>query len=129
MENNNLPLIPKSERLKQDFNSLNSSEATLNLEMNDLAKIVSFKFGSISNFGKKMGWGRARACQLLKGHELPVRHESIEKIAEVLDINVVILTQLFERVRNRKIEVEADEEPKSAPDISKINEVGDNGKI
>ena len=108
MENNDI--IPKHE--DNDFKPIinyedketisSNSKNRLDLTLSDLAKIVILKFGSIKAFGQKLGIGRSRACQILQGYEIPKRPDSIKKIAEVLDIDLVVLTQLFGSVEEKK---------------------------
>lgn len=58
------------------------------------------RFGSINKFSQALGVSRSMGCQILGGTYIPLKSSSIEKIADVLGINVVILTKTFEEIKN-----------------------------
>ena len=70
----------------------------------DLQRIVRLKFGSISKFGQALGVGRSRAFHILHGQYVPKRPETIRRVSEALDINIVILTKLFGSAKNGNLE-------------------------
>ena len=88
-------------QFKPEINEEDKPNRVYNLTLNDLAKLVLFKLGSISEFGKRLGLGRSRACQILKGYEIPKSPETIKKIAAILDIDPVILSQVFANASNK----------------------------
>jgi len=65
----------------------------------ELNKIAFLRYGSTEAFSKKLGVSRSRASQILNGLDVPVKSESIKKIAKLLNVDVVILTQLFAKER------------------------------
>lgn len=99
MEENNQS--PNKEPINPILTRVNNNNPTSSLTMNDFAKLVIFKFGSIKNFGRKLGVTRSRASQLLTGLDLPKTPDTIKKIAEVLDIDAVVLTMCFSNADNK----------------------------
>lgn len=93
---------------KQNINIKNEKKRYFGKEQDnyvtflDLQRIVKLKFGSISKFGQALGVGRSRAFHILHGQYVPKRPETIKRVSEVLDINIVMLTKLFGSVKNEK---------------------------
>ena len=108
MENNNI--IPRSELIKRKFNSRDNLNLASNLTLDDLARLILFKFGSIQKFSRRLGWTRARGTQILKGYGIPENPEIIRRIANLLNIDSLVLAQLFERERKTKLEIEKNKE-------------------
>ena len=83
------------------------------LTLQDLAKLVIFKYGSIQNFSSELGISRGRGYQILKGIDKPRKPSTIKKIANVLEIDPVILAQLFSRVISEPKEEEKEKNGES----------------
>ncbi len=75
-----------------------NSNINLSVSFRDLGKLAILRFGSITDFGKRLGVSRSRASQILNGLDCPKSPEQIKRIAEILDVDIVILTQLFSSV-------------------------------
>lgn len=75
--------------------------------LEDLRSIVNLRFESISAFGRALGVSRPRASQILLGYHVPAKPELIKKIAEVLNLDIVKLTQLFDNIRSGEKNVNA----------------------
>lgn len=69
------------------------------LTIEDIRKIAILKYTSISGFGRKLGVTQCMASRLLSGSYVPLTAESIKKIADVLAIDAVVLSQVYERCK------------------------------
>lgn len=69
----------------------------LSLTLSDLAKLVIFKFGSLQAFGSKLGISRSFVSHVLKGDQVLKKPDTIQRWADVLDINPIVLTQVMEK--------------------------------
>ncbi len=100
----------RKELNKQNINIKNEKKGYARKEHNnyvtffDLQRIVNLKFGSISKFGQALGVGRSRAFHILHGQYVPKRPETIKRVSEALDVNIVMLTKLFGSVKNGNLE-------------------------
>lgn len=77
--------------LKRQVNSLS------NLNSNDIARNIIFKFGSLKNFSQRMLWSKGRLVQILKGYKVPQDPTILRKMADLLGFDVVILTQVLNK--------------------------------
>ena len=87
-----LKLTPKNER-----------ERASNLTLKDLNKLILFKFGSFSELAKILHITRQRVYQIFKGLDVPKTAKHIKHIAEVLEIDPVVLSQVFNNASNREL--------------------------
>ena len=88
------------EKTQQNLTAYNPSKvycSGLNLDFVTLSKIAIFKFGGVSGFAKALHVSRSRAKQILTGYskEIPKKPSSIKKIADLLNLDIVLLTRLF----------------------------------
>ncbi|MBA7491773.1 hypothetical protein ES702_02321 [subsurface metagenome] len=99
-------LLPEKEQ--QENNNIQEAKLyyggniQLALTLPDLAKLVIFKFGSLHNFGSKLGISRTYVCHILKGDQTLKKPDTIQKWADVLQISPIVLTQLFSKVEAGK---------------------------
>lgn len=93
-------------KLKEDSKVIMYQNANIKLPVSfsTLSKIAIFKCGSVGAFGRRLGVSRSRASQILNGIDIPIKPDSIQKIADVLSINIVLLTQLFSQQKEDKNE-------------------------
>ena len=112
------PNVSKCTQTLPQLNSNNPSKGALNsnikktqenfsipnLTLNDLAKQILFRYGSFSAFAKKLGVTRQRTYQIFHGIDMPRTPESIQKIADLLDFNAVLLSQIFSKYSKKNIE-------------------------
>lgn len=96
---NNKQLIPHKNHINRFLYNKNTTRGVSidNLCLNDLARIIIFKFGSIKTFAQNMGWTRARGYQILKGYNPPKDIKIIKKMAELLNIDPIVLTEVLFR--------------------------------
>ena len=81
---------------------------TENLNASDLKSYLVLVFGSLKVAGQKAGYSdNVRIVQILSGYKLPKNPEIIKRIADAWNINPIVLTQLFERLRDKKTQVES----------------------
>ena len=60
------------------------------------------KFTSIGRFSRKLGVTRSMGSQLLSGTYLPLKPKTIQRIADVLQVNVILLAQTYSELRESK---------------------------
>lgn len=65
----------------------------------DVRRIALLKFGTYPKMGKAMGFGSKRAWHILHGINLPKSPDIIRRVADALNIDPLILTQIFEEER------------------------------
>lgn len=107
MNNNTIsPNILNKEQPNSILTNKSNNNPASNLTLNDLAKLVIFKFGSIADFGRKLGVTRSRASQILTGVDLPKTPDYIKRIADILGIDSVVLTMCFSNADNKNREVQ-----------------------
>ena len=96
-----------SNRFNQNLHLKNNSEViSINtVTLNDLARIIIFKYGSIKKFSNKMGWTKSRGYQILKGYNPPKNIETLKKMASLLDIDSVVLAEVLFREQQKNEEV------------------------
>tara|TARA_Y100000310_G_C20424685_1_gene688455 strand:+ start:103 stop:438 length:336 start_codon:yes stop_codon:yes gene_type:complete len=75
---------------------------TLSVTLADLSKLVILKFGSLQAYGNKIGVTRSHVCHVLKGDIILKKPSSIQKWADALQINAIVLTQIFNSVEEKK---------------------------
>lgn len=85
------PELQNKTTLKHQVNSLS------NLNSNDIARNIIFKFGSLKNFSQRMLWSKGRLVQILRGYKVPQDPAILRKMADLLGFDVVILTQVLNR--------------------------------
>lgn len=91
-ENNKEPIQTK----------LNFNNPTAALTIEDVKKIALMKYASISGFGRSLGITTSMASRLLSGSYVPLTPESIRKIAHVLAIDEIVLTQIYTKLKGIK---------------------------
>lgn len=87
--------------IKHFVDAKNSSNSPLEIGLDDIAKLVLFKYYSFSNFSKKLNLTRGRISQILKGYHIPEDPKIIRQWAELLYIDPIILSQVFENAKNK----------------------------
>lgn len=75
---------------------------SLGLSINDVRNIALLKFDSISGFGRALGITQGMASRLLSGDYIPLKPESIKKIADCLNIDSILLTQIYAHCKIKK---------------------------
>lgn len=90
--------IKQEEEIKQQVNISKEIERYC---IEDLRKIVNLKFSNHTEFAKAMDWDRSTACRLLTGDWIPQQEKVILKLADVLNLNAVKLTRLFDNSYNK----------------------------
>lgn len=82
---------------RDEFKPLLVSER---LTADDLKRHLILTFGSLKTAGQRAGYGDdVRVAQILSGYAVPKNPEIIKRIAEGWHVDLVVLTQLFERLR------------------------------
>ena len=92
--------IPQDNEVKPLLNTINRFES---LSITDLRNIVNLKYASDAQFARDMGWSNPTACRLLSGDWIPQQPKVIHKLAQVLYLDVIKLTRLFDGYANPKI--------------------------
>ena len=72
----------------------------LNYEL--LRKIAYFRYGSISDCGRAMNMSRSQTSQILNGLFFPKTEECINKVANVLKLDPMILARFFAKEETKK---------------------------
>ncbi len=67
-----------------------------------LQKIAIAKFGSIGGFASALGICRSHGSDILSGKYIIRKPATLRRVAEVLQIDVIVLTQLYERQAQKK---------------------------
>jgi len=107
-EKKNDNLIEKEVLLSQSPTFSNNNDVTLELlykktpfepSLEGLRLIVATKYPELRDFERACELNRHRGRQILAGYKVPKNVKVIKKIAEVLNIDVVNLTQLFDKIR------------------------------
>ena len=80
----------------------NKKLTTNMLTLGGLRFYLHFKFTSLRIAGQTAELSYVRMRQLVTGKYLPSKPELIKKLSEAWDIDPIKLTQLFERMRERK---------------------------
>ena len=65
----------------------------------DLKLYLLFKFGTYKRAGFAAGFTDERIHQICAGTDVPISPDTIKRLSEAWDINVVVLSGLFERLR------------------------------
>lgn len=137
MENNNIQPNLQNNQIKGKLSSLNAnkipSSSELNLNMNDVKNIAILKFGGVNKFGRALGVTSALASRLLSGSYIPLKPESIRKIANLLEIDPIVLTKIYDNIQYSKSAEKKDtsgagsSSVENSPNNQKIN--GDNNEL
>lgn len=70
-----------------------------NLTANDLKTHLILVFGSLKNAGRVAGYSDdVRVHQILTGYKIPKNPDIIRRIGNAWKIDLIVLTQLFERL-------------------------------
>lgn len=78
-------------------------KADLNLTIEDVRKLALLKFGSITNFSRKLGITKGLGSRFLSGDYIPLKASSIQKIADVLEIDAVVLCQIYDELKFEEV--------------------------
>jgi len=88
---------------QQNNQKVNLKNPYRELSINEFRKLVLFRFESFTNFGKALGVSKERAWQICHAvGSIPKKKETINRIADVTGIDAIILTKLFEKIRNER---------------------------
>lgn len=79
-------------------NKIDKKYAYEQVSIIDIKKLAILKYGSYGNIGKAFGVGQRRAWHILNGYFPPKSPNLIKRIADVLNIDAVILTKIFDSV-------------------------------
>lgn len=90
------------EQFKRNITIESEKYASSNLTLKDFAKLVIFRCGGCKGFAREMSFSRSRASQILHGYELPKNPDTINKISLLLNVDSIVLAQLFEREREKE---------------------------
>lgn len=93
----NLNFDDNGDLIKSNENSTyRESEYTASkLTLEDFARKVIFEHGGIIPWSRKLGISRGRASQILHGIDLPIKIDTITKIAATSNIKPMVLQQIF----------------------------------
>ena len=86
-----------------------SFKAELTLTIDDVRKQALLRYGSVTSFGKKLGITHGLASRLLSGDYVPLKPSSIQKIADALNIDPIILTQIYDIIKFKRLNKIPDE--------------------
>jgi len=87
----------KEEPSRDFFGKYNPSE-----KMAFIREMAILKFGSINRFSKAMGVSRSMGSMLLSGQYIPLKITSLQRIADTIGINVILLTKIYEGLKNEQ---------------------------
>lgn len=65
----------------------------------DFKLYLLFKFGTYSKAANVVGFTEARIFQIVSGYSVPQSPDLIKKLSEKWEIDIVVLSALFERLR------------------------------
>lgn len=74
----------------------------LNLSIEDLRNLAILKYGSVGAFARKMGITQPLGTRLLNGSYIPLRAKSIQKIADCLEVSPVMITRIYDGLKEKK---------------------------
>lgn len=94
---------------KQFQLKFNEPDTTMELSIDDVKKIAILKFGSVTKFGRKLGVTKSCASILLSGKYVPLKIESIKKIANVLEIEPLLLQRIYDNLKLKRQEAKENE--------------------
>ena len=98
----------EEDKIQPKFNALKRNESNQSridakdVPLSHLRSFAILRCGSISQFSKKLGVGRAMASKIMCGSYIPKKTTTIARISEVLGINSIILTKIFYNLQNEK---------------------------
>lgn len=70
--------------------------------LTDIRKIALLKYITYPKIGRAMGFGSKRAWHILHGLYLPKNPDIIRRVANALNIDPLVLTQIFEEERRKE---------------------------
>jgi hypothetical protein len=96
--NNTFPQINDIKlKLSSENNNTNTSKNDLKLTMSDIRNLAVLKFGGVNAFGRALGVTSGLASRLLSGDYIPLKPETIHRIADCLGVDAVTLTQIYSK--------------------------------
>ena len=108
MENNDNCSDFKDNEIKQNLipqNSSSNNHIDIFEKMSPIEQMAFFRntaiirFGSIEKFSQELSVTRSMGSQLLSGKYIPLKPKTIQNIANILQVNVVLLTQTYEQLK------------------------------
>ncbi len=107
MENQTQPNLQANE-IKGKLNVAKANIGTYNStlgsgnaveRMKVIKEMVFIKFGSFKKFSQALGVRESMASLLLSGKYIPLKSSTIEKIAGVIGVNAVLLSQTYSELK------------------------------
>ena len=102
--NTNIQNNEIKEKLSSQNEDKGHSNAEFRLSMIDVRNLACLKFGGVNSFGRKLGVTSGLASRLLSGDYIPLKPETIHRIANCLGIDAVTLTQIYADCEKKKLE-------------------------
>ena len=97
MDTNQSNIANNEDKQKSNITNENKpiSRTTLRLTLRDVSNLAVLKYGGVNAFGRALGINKSTASQVLSGAYIPVKAETIHKIADALNIDAVTLSQIY----------------------------------
>lgn len=81
-------------------NEIKPNLSTKLLTGQDLKLYLIMRFGTYANAGKLAGLSDVRIHQIAMGYSVPENPDILKRLSQAWEIDLVILVQLFDRLRN-----------------------------
>lgn len=88
----------KSKKIGEIFSIFSNAHPPQKLLV--LKEMVLQQYVTITAFAKVLETDKSQASKILSGHYIPKKISTIQKIADALHVNVILLTQLFKDLEN-----------------------------